>query len=161
MGGKEWPSILQKLFLVAWMARYLEAAATGSYTKFWPLLYEAWFKVNRARLASLPDLETDSLDLHEGGSDDEEAPDEPSSEKHIALIHHLRGLTPEGRLAWQVQQGLLQDQAVRIGLLLVYKLSLTLLCYSDFNHGFVGDKASRSLGLAMLRVIVPLTLVQS
>lgn len=123
MAGKEWPSLLQKLLLLSWMPAYLEAAATGSYAKLWPRLYEAWFKVNPARLARLPDLECDTgSDLREGSHDDEEAPDDPSSERRIALINHLRGLCPEERLAWQVQQGLIQDQAVHMILQPVYHL---------------------------------------
>lgn len=120
MGGKEWPNILQKILLLSWMPRYLDAAATGSYAKFWPALYEAWFLVNKARLALLPDMDSDGDP--DNSDDDEEVPNNPKSDKRIALIKHLHGLTPEGRLAWQVQQGLIRDQSVCFDLLLVYDL---------------------------------------
>lgn len=103
MGGKEWTTTLQKLFLLNWLNKYLEAAATGSYAKFWPPLYEAWFQENVARLAPLPDSPDDD---DEHMSDDEEA--------SLGRKAHVNGLTSEGRQAWRVQHGIIRDQKVPI-----------------------------------------------
>lgn len=119
MGGKEWPTLVQKIFLASWLSRYLEAAAKGSYTKLWPMLFEAWFKVNPARLAPLPNLDSDS-EAEAHCSDDEDTPPvDPKSEEHKALIGHLRGLSPEKCVAWQEQQGLIRDQHVCISSVLL------------------------------------------
>lgn len=120
MAGKEWANLKQKVFLVSWLSRYLEAAATNSYTKFWPLFFEAWFKLNKATVAQLPNMEEDDSS-EESASDGGDSGEPPNSkrlakeEKRKALIIHLRGLSPAARMGWQVQQGLIKDHKVRVG----------------------------------------------
>lgn len=124
MAGKTWTSLTQSVFLSSWLGRYIEAGATGSYTKFWVAFFGAWFKVNPARLAILPNLD-DEDDSSEECSDGEASIEPPTpnakkgstkKEKRLALIIHLRGLTTAERHAWQVKQGYIQDRKVRAGL---------------------------------------------
>ncbi|KAF7971366.1 hypothetical protein HWV62_21320 [Athelia sp. TMB] len=115
MVAKEWTNLLQKTLLMAWMVRYLEAAATNSYGKFWPAIFEAWFRENKARLAVLPNLDhdDDGDDGEKSASDGEEAPkcqSHPQTDAKKALIAQLRGMTDEGRMAWRVRKGILVDQ---------------------------------------------------
>lgn len=116
--------LTQNVFLSSWLARYLEAGSTGSYTKFWAAFFEAWFELNPARLAPLPDL--DDEDSSEEDSDGEASIEPPTlnakkgptkKEKQQALIVHLRGLTTAQHHAWQVKHGYIQDRKVCAGLI--------------------------------------------
>lgn len=75
---RRWATPEQRNWLLASFPEYLEAQASGSYTKFWPRFFEDWFKF-------FPPREPGPNDLTDTELEPDSGPDAPSdSEDDIA-----------------------------------------------------------------------------